>query len=97
MKDFTNYKKLMEDEVGNFKAQVNPTMNNSLNKGKDRITQFLEILSKVESHMDEYCKMHFKDEKLNKEELAELKSINKVIYDDFINYCKIPGLSKKDI
>ena len=96
MRDFTEYKKSMENEVAEFKSHINPTLNNSAKKGSERITQFLETLPKVEKHMDEYCKKYFEDEKISSEEMVELKSLNTKIYQDFINYCKIPGLSKNE-
>ena len=96
MRDFTDYKKLMENEVALFKNQINPTLNNSPKKAHDRINQFLETLPKVEKHMDDYCKKYYEGETINSQEKTELKSINNEIYQDFINYCKIPGLSKKE-
>jgi len=40
MKDFTEYKDLIKNEVANFKNQVNPTLNNSARKGHERINEF---------------------------------------------------------
>jgi len=95
MNDFTDYKIKMENEVGDFKNQINPTLNNSPKQGSDRLSQFLKILPEVENHMDGYCKKYFDGQTLNSEEKAELIAINTKIYNDFIDYCKIPGLSKK--
>jgi len=96
MKDFTEYKDLIKNEVANFKNQVNPTLNNSARKGHERINEFLEILPKVEKHMDEFCKNYFEGKTLTNEEVSKLKFINTEIYQDFINYCKIPVLSKNN-
>ena len=96
MKNYTEYKKLMKNEVEAFKSQINPTMNNSPQKGNERINKFLEILPKLEKHMDEYCKKYFQGETFSPEELVELKSVNTEIYNDFIDYCKIPNLSKNN-
>lgn len=94
MRDFKEYKRLIENEVAEFKMQINPTLNNSPKKANERITQFLEILPKVEKHMDEYCKKYFEGEVISSQEMAELKSLNTEVYQDFIDYCKIPNLSK---
>lgn len=96
MKNYIEYKKLLIKEVEEFKSQITPSLNNSPKKGSERITQFFEILTKVEKHMDEYCSNYFKGQSFNPEELAELKAINTKVYQDFIDYCKIPGISKID-
>ena len=96
MKDYTEYKKFMENESGVFKSKINPTLNNSAKKGNERLNQFIEILPKDEKHMDEISQNYFKGQTFSHEELIEFKAINNKIYNDFIDYCKIPGLSKKD-
>ena len=95
MEDFTIYKNAMEQEVLLFRNQIDPTTNNSPRAGNARIDEFLDILPQVEKHMTKFCEDYFEGKKLGAEERATLKAVNQKIYDDFIDYCKIPTISKK--
>jgi hypothetical protein len=95
MKDLNEFKKQMEVEIDSFKKQINPTMNNSPKEGKKRIDDFMEILPKVENLMNNFSKKYFEGEPVNSSEMEQIKTINKELYQGFIDYCKIPTISRK--
>ena len=94
MRDFEEYKNLVESEIKIFDMMI-PNSKNSARGMSEKITKFLEVLPKVEAYIEIFCKNYYEEKELNVNDKKKLLKINNEIYLEFINRAQIPGISKK--